>query len=293
MAGFLVLNKITTPASPATNKASIYYSSTLTPAALAAVDESGNVMRLGGFATKDYRLVRVTQHVTGDTTHTPTSGVTAIYAMGCGGGGSGAGSAASGTTAKLTCSVGGGGAAYAAVWLTTLVAAAMVIAVGDGGAAATAGANNGNDGGSTTLADTGTTNRLTAVGGVKGLTANSVTDTASGVSVFVGPAPGVGGTGGAASGCTGDTKIDGGHGGSCFRLSGAMGKAGDGGRAGGPLAGGPLCGPTMNAASSGSTGTAVPTTMYGAGSTGAIDTNNTTRVSLKAAPGFLLIEEYA
>jgi hypothetical protein len=288
----LRLNKIATPGSPAASKGELFYSSTLSPAALAFVDESGNICRVGGLTTKDYRRVRVVQHVTGDTSHTPTSGVSAIYAYGVGGGGSGAGAVASSATTKLTCSVGGGGGAFAAVWLTTAVAAAMTIAVGDGGAAATAGANNGNAGGDTTLADTGAVNRLTAKGGGAGQSANGVTETATGTTAIVGTAPGTGGVGGAASSCVGDTKIDGGMGGGCFRLTGAMGKAGDGGNPAG-RSGGQLCGPTISSASSGSTGTTVPTTQFGAGSTGAIDTNNTARASLKAAPGVLLIEEYA
>ncbi len=44
----LRFNKIATPATPAVNKGEVFYSSTLSPAAAAFIDESGAVTRLGG-----------------------------------------------------------------------------------------------------------------------------------------------------------------------------------------------------------------------------------------------------
>ena len=44
----LRLNKIATPATPAANKTELFYSSTLSPASPAFIDENGKVARLGG-----------------------------------------------------------------------------------------------------------------------------------------------------------------------------------------------------------------------------------------------------
>lgn len=44
----LRFNKIATPATPAANKGEVYFSSTLSPAALAFINESGTVLRVGG-----------------------------------------------------------------------------------------------------------------------------------------------------------------------------------------------------------------------------------------------------
>lgn len=44
----LRFNKITTPATPAANKGEVFYSSTLSPASPAFIDENGKVARLGG-----------------------------------------------------------------------------------------------------------------------------------------------------------------------------------------------------------------------------------------------------
>ena len=69
----LRLTKIATPTAPSANTLEFYYSLTMSPAAPALIDESGNVVRLGGFTTKDYRLGSI-QHITAASgTYTPTA----------------------------------------------------------------------------------------------------------------------------------------------------------------------------------------------------------------------------
>lgn len=212
----LTLNLQATPATPAANFVELFYSSSFTPPALAAVDESGNIVRVGGFTTQDYRLVKVT-HVTATGTYTPTSGVRALFVEAWGGGGGGGGCATAVTNSAAA--GGGGGGAYSAAWLTTLVSGNHTVTIGGGGAGGTAGANPGTAGTDTDFKDTGGTTRVYADGGAGGA-ADTVATIHTG---------GLGGAGGLASAGTGDVKQDGAPGDAGLALAAAQCLSGAGG----------------------------------------------------------------
>jgi hypothetical protein len=205
----LRLAKVSTPSNPPSGSGELFFSSSLTPSAPAFIDESGNVVRIGGLTTKDYRVIRVVT-LTGSGTYTPTTGAQAFYAEGVGAGGQGGGAAS--PSANQACVGGGGGAgAYSAVWIAVL-AASYAYVCGVGGSTSSGGAT-GQDGGDTTLGAV-----LTAKGGKGGAnlaTGVTVTDVA-------------GGLGGAAASGIGDHKAQGNAGGYGKRYSGTQATSGDG-----------------------------------------------------------------
>lgn len=183
-------------------KAKIFPSSSVSPEALAAVNEDGDVLQFGGFTTQDYRLVKVTHIFQGTVTYTPASGVRALLVECWGAGGAGGGTNVTG--ANVAVSGGGGGGAYSATWSIALVSGAHTVAVGAGGTGV-AGNNPGNGGGDTTFKDTAGTNICVAKGGGGGGGEASASS-----AIHFG---GTGGAGGLASGGTGDIKQDGAPGG--------------------------------------------------------------------------------
>lgn len=211
------LSQIAQPSAPAADKLEIFYDSTLNK--LCAVDESANVAVLGGFATKDYRLIRVVDINQGTTTFTPTTGAKALYVecFGAGGGGGGVATAVTNSGAAG----GGGSGAYSASWLTA-ISTSYACVVGALGAGGTAGANNGSVGADTTF-DGGT---ITAKGGLGG-----IADTIA--ILHVG---GLGGAGGAAGSGAGDTLFSGTPGEAGLALAAAQGVSGRGGNS--PFGGG-------------------------------------------------------
>jgi hypothetical protein len=188
----LRLNKIATPATPAAGKGELYYSSSLTPNTLAFIDESGNVSRLGGLGTKDYRLVKRLYLYNGTTTYTPTSGVSALHIEALGGSGAGGGAATSTGGTNNSIGAGGGAGGGARLWTTSNVVGAHTVAIGAAGAVGTAGNNAGGNGGNTTFADTTAAVVLQANGGTGGA--------GGGASGTVVSAVAAGGAGGTASG---------------------------------------------------------------------------------------------
>lgn len=270
---WLRLNRTPTPAAAAVDKAMIYYSSTFNPRALAAIDESGNVMRLGGFTTKDYRLIRVRQHVAADgTTYTPTVGIQALYVECIGGGGAGGGGATAAVSASL--GAGGGAGAYSAVWLTgAQIKSSYTVAVGAGGTPGAAGNNPGGNGGDTTF---DVASVCTAKGGTGGPGGGAAGTTA----LFV-----VGAQGGLASAGVGDLKIDGIDGGASQRVSGTVGCSGRGGD--GPIGGG--SGTNSIAQGTGAAGT----TFGGAGGGGATLSGGAATAGGAGFAGLIRIWEFA
>lgn len=278
----LVLNKVASPSTPAAGKASVYYSSTLSPAALAAIDESGNIMRLGGFTTKDYRVVRTVNLYNGTTSYTPTSGVTAVSIFAVGGGGAGGGAGAGVAATSFGIGSGGGGGGAATAFLAANLGGACVVAIGAGGVAGTAGANAGGNGGNTTFTDTGATLRLQASGGTGG--------TGSATSATLG-GHAAGGAGGAASGTpvegvTGTTfQGEDGH----WSMVWAPTLAATGalsGRGGASVYG-------SGGASIQTSGPGAAGRKYGGGGSGGIDSAATARQGGAGAVGIMLVTEYA
>lgn len=273
--------KIATPSNPVATKGEMFYSSSLTPAAIAAVDESGNVMRVGGFTTKDYRLVTRSKILNGTTTYTPTSGVSALLVECVGGGGAGGGAAAGTAATNFGTGGGGGGGEYTTKWVTTLVSGAHAsIAVGAGGTVGTAGANPGGTGGTTTFTDNTGATVLTAIGGTGG--GGSATSAALGESNGVGGAGGTGGTGSdfAVQGQDGDNAAifapTVAATGACSGTGGSSGKGfGTGGK-------------KITASGAGVAGR-----IYGGGGSGGLDSAATTRQGGAGANGIIVIEEYA
>src|SRR5258708_4402440 len=96
--------KISQPSNPPANTCEYYYDTTLSKPCV--VDQSGNQIVLGGFAAKDYRLIKVVEVFQGTVTYTPTSNAKALYVECIGGGGSGGGVA---TAATNSGAAGGGG----------------------------------------------------------------------------------------------------------------------------------------------------------------------------------------
>jgi hypothetical protein len=201
----LRLVKVITPSNAPTGDGELFFSDSLVPAAPAFIDESGNIVRIGGLTTKDYRLLSVQVITAASGTYTPTSGVTAIYVEAIGGGGQGGGGPA-GTGSS--CGGGGGGGAYAAVWKAGL-AASYAYVNGAGGSTTVAGNSTGQDGADTTFGAI-----LTAKAGKGGL-GHAISTT-----ILTG---GLGGAGGLASACVGDFKIDGAPGSTGVILSTAAG----------------------------------------------------------------------
>lgn len=268
----LRLNKVTTPSNPAANKAEIFYDSSLTPVAIAAIDENGNIVRMGGFTTKDYRLVKVTNIFQGTTTYTPTSGVAALYVECIGAGGSGGG----GSSVAVSAAVGGGGGggAYSAVWSTSNVSGAHTVQVGAGGSAPSAGNNPGNAGTDTFFKDTAATTICLAKAGSAGSGEAGGTTQA-----FI-----AGGAGGVSGSGTGDIKLDGVSGGTGNRPIGTAGVSGRGGN--GPFGGAPSEQSTQGNGTGGGN--------YGAGGSGGCTLNGGSATAGGAgANGLIRVWEFA
>lgn len=211
----ITLTSQTTPTVPSTNKGKIFYSSTLD--SLAFEDASGNVARLAGLSTTDYRLLTITEIFSGTTSYTPTTGVRALFIECIGGGGAGGGVATAITNAGAA--GGGGGGAYSCTWNITNVSGTHTVAVGAGGTAGAAGANPGGVGGDTDFKDTAGTSICTAKGGLGGLADTVAAIHVGGLSV----------AGGAAASGVGDLKIDGGVSGTGLALAAAQAVSGSGG----------------------------------------------------------------
>jgi hypothetical protein len=270
------LTKRATPSNPAANALRVYYDTAgpgyLTPAALMARDESGNLGMLAHLAILDYRLLKVSVvTATGAGTWTPTAGCRAAYVELVGAGGQGGGAA----TSSSTCSVGGGGGggAYSASWITG-VSATVAYLVGAGGSGAAAGAT-GTIGADTTWAST----VIVAKGGLGGPAQ------AAGSTVLVQ----AGGAGGPAGTGTGDLKISGGVGGKGTRDSAAIGFSGDGGAA---AFVGSVGATGTGVVAGGTVGAAAAATSYGSGGAGAA-TTTTTQAGGAGAGGLIRIWEFA
>jgi hypothetical protein len=257
----LRLTKIGTPTAPAATTAEIFYS---TPdSKLEAIDESGNIAVLGGFATKDFRLIRV-YNITSGTTYTPSTGTRALYVECVGGGGAGGGAAVS--SASISTGGGGGSGAYSAVFLTGTIKPSYVVAIGAAGISVNGAA--GNPGGDTTFDSPSV---CTAKGGGGGGTLATGTST-TGVN---------GGAGGAASSGVGDLKLDGSDGGAGIRLGATGAITGAGGNA-------PIGGGTANSTIyQGNTGK-----LYGGGGSGAA-TSGAAAWGGSGAAGVIRVWEFA
>lgn len=141
------LTKITAPSAPPTTTAEIFYS--LADSKLEAIDENGKLAVLGGFASSDFRLIRVfmitasgTYALTGGTIQM-TPGTRALYVEALGGGGGGGGAPA--TSSNVSCAGGGGGGGYSASFIAS-AAASYAVTIGAGGAGGVAGATTGSTG---------------------------------------------------------------------------------------------------------------------------------------------------
>lgn len=264
-----------TPASPAANFLELFYSSSFSPPAPAVIDENGNICRIGGLTTQDYRLIKVTHLVAGTTTYTPPAGTRALFVECWGAGGGGGGVATAATNAGA--GGGGGGGAYAAKWVTTLIAGAHNITIGAGGAGGTAGANTGSLGGHTDFFDTAAALVVLARGGSGGL----------GDTIATIHAGGKGGAGGDAATSTGDVKIDGAVGETGIALAAAQAISGNG-APGFEGVGGALGVKAQGA------GAAALSTSYGSGGSGGCALSGGASVAGGAgAAGIMRIWEYA
>lgn len=274
---WLKLNKVASPGAPPANTARVFLSSSFTPPALAVMDESGNVCRIGGLTTPDYRLIKVTTILNGTTTYTPTSGAQALLIECIGGGGAGGGAASSTGGTNSSIGGGGGGGGWAMKWLAALVSGVHTVAVGAGGTAGTAGNNAGNNGGNTTFADTGSTVVCQANGGTGGPGGGASSATIGGVVL--------GGAGGTAP--TGDRTVQGQDGGESLRLT--IATTGMVSGAGGPSALGFGGGaPSIIASGAGSTGR-----VHGGGGSGGADAATTNRQGGVGGNGLIRVWEYA
>lgn len=274
----LRLSKVTTPSTPATGKGVYFYSNTFSPAAPAFVDENGNVCRLGGLTTPDYRLIKVTTILNGTTSYTPTSGAQALLVECVGGGGAGGGAASSTSGTNSSVAAGGGGGGWSIKWVTTNVSGAHAsIAVGAGGTAGTTGNNAGNAGGDTTFTDNTGSGIVVGKGGSGGPGGG-----ASGT--VLGPVAS-GGAGGVAG--TGDRTAQGEDGDISLRLSilatgFVSGRGGNSGRGYGSGGAG------LIASGAGNTGRT-----YGGGGSGGADAASTNRQGGVGAAGIIFVGEYA
>lgn len=278
----LRLNKIATPANPAANKGELFYSSSLSPAALAFIDESGNVARVvTSGSVKDFRLVKRIYLYNGTTTYTPTSGVSALHIEALGGGGAGGGAGAGVAATSFGIGSGGGGGGGARLWSTGNVVGAHTVAIGAAGAVGATGANAGGNGGATTFADTTAATVLQANGGTGG--AGGVVGAALG-------GRGPGGAGGTASGTpaespTGTTwQGEDGDWGMQFAPTVAA-TGGLSGKGGGSQYG--SGGASVQTSGAGSAGR-----KYGGGGSGGIDSAATTRIGGAGAAGIMVVEEW-
>ena len=279
----LRLNKLATPGTPAASKGELFYSSTLSPAALAFIDEAGNVTRVAGSGSvKDYRLINSPDTsrtiLNGTTTFTPSTGASALYVECVGGGGAGGGAASGTSGTNHGTGGGGGGGGWASKWATTAVSGAHnSIAVGAGGTPGTAGGNAGGNGGDTTFTDNAAGAICVGKGGSGG--ASGVVQT----TITIGYAGGAGGVAG-----TGDRSIPGQNGdyslvlgitAANFCRSGFGGNAGMGYGAGAPA---------IIASAAGTAGS-----LYGGGGSGAVDFATTARQGGAGGNGIIRIWEYA
>jgi hypothetical protein len=278
----LRLNKIATPATPAAGKGELFYSSTLSPAAFAIVDESGLICRVGGLTTKDYRLVNAPDAsrsiLNGTTSFTPTAGVTALYVECVGAGGAGGGAAAGTAAASFGNGGGGGGGGWSSLWATTAVAGAHAsIAVGAGGTAGTTGGNAGNGGGDTTFTNNAAAAICVGKGGSGGTSGATQTLLGGG---YAGGAGGVAGTGDRSiQGEDGDYPII------CTVAVATGAVSGKGGKAAMGYGGG---GALIKVGGAGNAGR-----VYGGGGSGGLDSAATTRVGGVGGNGIIRIWEYA
>jgi hypothetical protein len=276
----LRLTKIVTPTpSPDANKAELFYSSTLSPAALAAIDESGNIVRVGGFTTKDYRLVQVTTILNGTTSYTPTAGASGLFVECVGSGGAGGGAASSAAGATMSVGGGGGGGSYAMKWVTTNVTGIHnSIAVGAGGTPGAAGNNAGGNGNDSTFTDNAAAAIVVGKAGTGG--------GAGGAAAATLGTRGAGGAGGVAG--TGDRLIVGESGDAGVMLTTAAATGGVGGRGGaaGQLFG--AGGAQLLASGAGNAGS-----VYGGGGGGALDASTNNRAGGAGGNGIIRVWEYA
>jgi hypothetical protein len=272
----LRLAKINAPSAPPATTAELFYS--LPDAKLEAIDENGKITVLGGFASSDYRLVRVFWVIVNGTygvgqAIAMTSGLRALYVEAVGGGGAGGGAAA--TSSNASTGGGGGGGAYAASWLTTASAgwaSTYAIVIGLGGTAGAAGAA-GNPGGNTTFAAT----VIVANGGSGGAAGSAAGTTGS-------TSRALGGAGG-----TGDVAINGGDGAGGLVLSASLVVGGCGGAS---LWGGNCAIFPVSGASATSTG--VPAKNYGGGGGGGVNTGTqAATVGQVGGQGAIRIWEFA
>lgn len=270
----LKLNQSAVPSPPSTNKLELYYDTDApgvgTNPKLAAIDEHGNVVIVGGFVHPDYRLIKVVQKVQGDTTYTPTDGVNALYVECIGAGGAGGGAA----TSSANCSLGGGGSggAYSAVWLTgAAIKSSYACVIGAGGTPGSAGAAGGDASADTTFDSPSVCTAKKGLGGAV---------LAAGTSLITQ----LGAVGGLASSGVGDLKMDGCDGGFGVRLSASAGISGSGGAA--PLGSGIAKG--VNATlTAGNTGK-----VFGGGGSGAF-TATTAQQGGAGANGIIRIWEFS
>ncbi len=214
-------------------------------------------------------LIAVTYYTSGAGTHTTAAGCRKMRVVCIGGGGGGAGAAAGGA-AQVAIGSGGPSGAYAESLITS-PAASYATSVGAGGGGGSDA--NGSDGGDTTFGVT----VVVAKGGGHGTRMAS----AATIAQVNSTAPG------AASGSTGDFKIDGRYAPACWRFSGTQGFAtagassqfGDGGvGAGVSLA-------TTTAGGGAATG-------YGAGGGGSISQNSAAATGGAGTGGLIIVWEF-
>lgn len=269
----LRLAQVADPSNPPASTLEVYYDNAgtgfNTPVSLAAIDASGNLAHIAGFAVLDYRLIKVSI-LTGSGTWTPTNGCRAAYVECVGAGGQGGGAATSST--QVSVGGGGGGGAYAASWITG-VSATVAYVCGAGGSGAAAGAT-GTVGADTTWGATVVVAKGGAGGGVM----------AAGTTL----ASQAGGAGGAAASCTGDLKVTGSIGDKGIRLSTTQGWSGDGGAA--PYLG--TVGANGVVSAVGTAGAAAVATAYGSGGSGAA-TLSTSAAGGAGAAGIIRVWEFA
>jgi len=262
--------KISQPANPPSNTAELFYSTT--DSKLEVVDASGNVLKLGGFVTLDFRLIKVTNiTTTGTSTYTPSTGVRALYVEAIGGGAQGGGAATS--SSQVSVGSGGGAGAYSAAFLTgASVKASYSVTIGTGGSGAAAGAN-GNAGADTTFDSPSTVTAKAGAGGIAMAAGTTVLDQ-------------VGGAGGAAGSGVGDLVISGAQGSTAIRYSSTQGQSGEGGAS--VIIGAQA--PMRIAVAGGIAGTAA--TNYGGGGSGAA-TTTTSAAGGAGAQGLIRVWELA
>lgn len=267
----IVYNLEATPSTPAANKIRTFYSSDFTPPALAMIDSSGNISRLGGFIG-EYRLVGIEEITTpGAGTYTPPLGVRVLYVECFGGGGAG-GSCLTAVTNSAAAG-GGAGGGYSALWSTVSVVGSHDVIVGAGGTPGAAGANPGGAGVDTSFENAAGSVVCMAKGGSGG-----IQDTVA--AVHVGGAGGASGSGG-----TGDLIQVGNPGLPGLALAAAAAISGGGGA--GANGGSGALGRSTQGAGTGSDG------YGGGGSGGCILSGGASVAGGAGAPGFIRIWEFA